>query len=120
MLAPRTGEIAHPLKSSKPPIAMTLTATQVPTIRINGNGGDVIIIRPTGRCTIINGCDPEDAEELVKQGRAYLTGDNATQVVRAEGDVEIDGEVTDIIVVEGEAVIVNNTDDDDDDDDDDD
>ena len=97
---------------------MTLTATQAPTVRINGNGGDVIIIRPTGRVTLINGCDPEDAEELVKQGRAFLKGEPATQIVQAEGDVEIDGEVTDIFIVEGEAVIVNGTDDDDDDDED--
>jgi hypothetical protein len=99
---------------------MTLTATHSSLVRINGNGGDVIIVRPSGRVTIINGCDPEDAEELAKQGRAFLSGDTATQIVRTEGDVEIDGDVNDVIVVEGEAVIVNSADDDDDDDDDDD
>jgi len=99
---------------------MTTTATQAPTVRINGNGGDVVIIRPAGRCTIINGCDPEDAEELAKQGRALLKGDPATQIVRTEGDVEIDGEVNDVVIVEGEVVIVNSVDDDDDDEEEDD
>ncbi|MFT5286673.1 MAG: hypothetical protein ACI8TQ_002843 [Planctomycetota bacterium] len=98
---------------------MPATATQAPTVRINGNGGDVFIIRPTGRVTIINGCDPDDVEELVEKGRSLLKGDPATQIVRAEGDVEIDGDVNDVVVVEGEAVIINANDDDDDDEDDD-
>ena len=95
---------------------MSATAIQAPTVRINGNGGDVFIIRSTGRVTIINGSDSEDVEELVEQGRSLLKGDPATQVVRTEGDVEIDGDVNDVLIVEGEAVIVNATDDDEDDD----
>ena len=83
------------------------TKTTPSVVRVSGSGGDVVIIRPTGRVTIINGCDPEDAEELAKKGRLILEGDRAIEVVRAEGDVEIEGDVNDVLVVEGEAVIVN-------------
>ena len=94
-------------------------ATKTPSIvRISGSGGDVVIVRPTGRVTIINGCDPADADELAKKGRLILEGDRAIQVVRAEGDVEIEGDVNDVLIVEGEAVIVNGQDDDEEDDDD--
>ena len=101
----------------------TIPAAPAPTktpsiVRVSGSGGDVVIIRPTGRVTIINGCDPEDADELAKKGRLILEGDRAIEVVRAEGDVEIEGDVNDVLVVEGEAVIVNGQTDDDEDDED--
>ncbi len=91
-----------------------------PTVTITGNGGDVIVIRPTGRVTIVNGYEPEDADDLAKRARLVLEGHRAIEVIRTEGDVEIEGDVNDVLVVEGEAVIVNGSDDDDDDDDDDD
>lgn len=103
------------------PDTLTPQATKPSIVRVSGNGGDVVIVRPTGRVAIFNGCDADDVEEFAEKGRLVLKGDPAIEVVRAEGDVEIEGDVNDVLVVEGEAVIVNaQTDDDDDDDDEDD
>ena len=101
-----------------PPATITPQATKPSVVRVSGNGGDVVIIRPTGRVTILNGCDADDFEELAKKGRLVLQGDPAMEVVKTEGDVEIEGDVNDVLVVEGEAVIVNGQTDDDEDDDD--
>ena len=95
-----------------PPATITPQATKPSVVRVSGNGGDVVIIRPTGRVTILNGCDADDFEELAKKGRLVLQGDPAMEVVKTEGDVN------DVLVVEGEAVIVNGQTDDDEDDDD--
>lgn len=97
----------------------TATATKPPTVSITGNGGDVVIVRPTGRVTIVNGYAPEDADDLAKRARLVLEGSRAMEIVRAEGDVEIEGDVNDVIIVEGEAVIVNGIDDDDEEEDED-
>lgn len=101
------------------PATITPPATTPSVVRVSGNGGDVVVIRPTGRVTIINGVEAEDFDELAKKGRMVLEGEPAMQVIRTEGDVEIEGDVNDVLVVEGEAVIVNAATDDDDDDEDD-
>ena len=95
---------------------MSTTATRPPTVTVNGTGGDVVVIRPGGRVTIVNGYEPEDADELAKKSRLILDGDRAIEIVRTEGDVEIEGDVNDVLIVEGEAVIVNGATDDDEDD----
>lgn len=93
-------------------------SSKKPIVRITGDAADVIIVRPGARVTVFNSADPEDYDDLEAVRRKVIEGAPAQKIVAAEGDVEIEGEVADVIVVEGEAVIFNNEELDDDDDDD--